>query len=223
MGHHAGMADPWAVGNTVIRNDLPEWEGWVYDYNWHRNHHKQSRFRWDPADVMKLITTTTKGQLEFTQPDDLVQLEDIAEKFNDYCESLLVNITPHLERAINASSADAVADAWSITQFGLVARIRAYRLMPGNSRADWILRDLYLSSNPLVRGWELLQHWAIHDGAHRIILNTLGVLAFELAASGPASELQAHDQIAAAMRYLASWGITEAPAPMEIPRQDYRF
>lgn len=57
---------------------------WLEDLRWHKQTFRRSRFQWDAHDVLRVVTGSTGGQLEFTTVSHLRQLQSSQDQVCDF-------------------------------------------------------------------------------------------------------------------------------------------
>ena len=226
------MSEPWPLPHATVRTDLRGWDRWHWDLQWHRENWEQSRMKWGPENVTDIISAYTNGRLEFTTARDLSYLARVAININAHADLLLVNIYPHLARALREAPAPdnggdpatTLAQAWCIDEgHGVLTCIRDHPHTERNNHSDYVLDGLGPRANPLIAGWELLQHWHMWDSAHQLALNTHALLTWELIDNPKRVRKNETQLIDKALDFHWHWSIRGRPEPIPIPTQTYHI
>lgn len=165
---------------------------WLDDVRWHKQMFRQSRFQWDAHDVLRIVTGSTGGQLDFTTVAHLRRLQSSQDQVCDFSAQCQVAMAEPLGRARSRLGWEWTTEVLGLT---VVECTMALALAggtgqePPNDEVRRVLRQLPLT-NPVTQAWELKQLWRLHEAARDVLEDAICDLLVELLAGHPSDELK---------------------------------
>jgi len=165
---------------------------WLDDLRWHQHVYRRARFRWWGEHVMKIVTSRTGGQLDFTSVADLEWLRRYQCEHAEYTFQCQMAMAEPLTAALETlGSWDAVREPIGLSLTECRATVGLARREPPEARTnpdvERILRMVgsQVFQNPLILAWELKQMWRMHDAVVDVFEDTICDLVEELRGSRP--------------------------------------
>lgn len=165
---------------------------WLEDLRWHKQTFRQSRFQWDAHDVLRVVTGSTGGQLDFITVNHLRQLQSSQDQVCDFSAECQVAMAGPLRQARSTLGLERTAEilGLSVGECNMALALAGGAMQePPNGEVHRVLRQLPLT-NPVTQAWELKQLWRLHEAAREVLEDTICDLLVELLAQHPAEELR---------------------------------
>lgn len=186
-----------------------DFERWANDLRGHRGVYKQSSFRWDPDDVLTLVSWATCNRLVFTTLDHLDTLHQARGKLRGEMRKARDATAPHILRAATAGGSARTAEALGFRQLVVDQFINFPHTTEGQSI---YVRNatIWLHDNPLIHAWEANQAWTVVASAFAVVDDTITTVMWE----------QHYDHGTSTPALAAASGITENQVQTRIRRRD---
>jgi hypothetical protein len=190
MGHHFHVTQAQQLQLDVVR--IERAGVWLDDLRWHQHVYQRARFRWWGDHVMKIVTSRTGGQLDFTTVADLERLHRYQSEHAEYTFQCQIAMAEPLTAALETlGSWDDVGKPIGLSVMECRSTVGLALREPPEARTnpdvERILRMVrgQVFQNPLILAWELKQMWRMHDAVVDVFEDTICDLVDELRDSRP--------------------------------------